>query len=99
MDDLSNLGLLEELSGLKDRRSRLVYEGRVSDLDQLDDYDFKCRYRLNRSSADHLLSLMGDRLSSCTQKNCNFSGGEVVYCIEIFCHRQFPKSDRGLKSC
>ncbi|GBM94652.1 Putative nuclease HARBI1 [Araneus ventricosus] len=81
MADMHRLEMLHYLES-SERRSRIINEDRVSDLDFLDSEDFKSRYRISRSSAEDLLLLLRDNLSSTTMRN-NALSPEEKLCIAL----------------
>ncbi|XP_023239457.1 uncharacterized protein LOC111638057 [Centruroides sculpturatus] len=76
-DMLENLNYLDYINRME-RRSRRIISPRRNELEQLDDYDFLCRYRLPKDSVRNLLGRIGHNLVSRSSKNYAMSPMEQL---------------------
>lgn len=72
--------LLEDLEAIEflERRNRYVPEIRNNDLDELDEVDFKARYRFNKETIEEIVSKLKPQLDSPTERNKALSAEEKV---------------------
>ncbi|XP_023236991.1 uncharacterized protein LOC111636062 [Centruroides sculpturatus] len=74
---LENLKYLDYIDRME-RRSRRIISPRRNDLEQLDDYDFLCRYLLPKESVRNLLERIGHNLVSTSSRNYAMSPMEQL---------------------
>ncbi|XP_067124817.1 putative nuclease HARBI1 [Centruroides vittatus] len=74
---LENLKYLDYIDRMV-RRSRRIISPRRNDFEQLDDYDFLCRYRLPKESVRNVVERIGDNLVSTSSRNYAMSPMEQL---------------------
>ncbi|GFQ72962.1 nuclease HARBI1 [Trichonephila clavata] len=80
MDDCFDFFLLEDLETLEsiERRSVFIPEHRNNDLDELDEDDFRRRYRFYKGTIETLVELLRTKLDSATGRNHALTAAEKV---------------------
>ncbi|GFQ87886.1 nuclease HARBI1 [Trichonephila clavata] len=80
MDDCFDFFLLEVLETLEsiERRSIFIPEHRSNDLDELDEDDFRRRYRFYKGTIETLVELLRTKLDSATGRNHALTAAEKV---------------------
>ncbi|GFQ89647.1 uncharacterized protein TNCT_508051 [Trichonephila clavata] len=80
MDDCFDFFLLEDLETLEsiERRSVFIPEHRNNDLDELDEDDFRRRYRFYKGTIETLVELLRTKLVSATGRNHALTAAEKV---------------------
>ncbi|GFQ93965.1 nuclease HARBI1 [Trichonephila clavata] len=80
MDDCFNFFLLEDLETLEsiERRSIFIPEHRNNDLNELDEDDFRRRYRFYKGTIETHVELLRTKLDSATGRNHALTAAEKV---------------------
>lgn len=83
MEDIDVLMDIEDSEVIEylQRRQRRACPDRVTDLDCLDEAEFKSRYRLNKKTVESLIQMLGDRLSH-SERNFALSSAEKI-CLAL----------------